>query len=63
MYIPYDEQEKIIIEFDGMDGTWMTKQASTGLIHYPLQFQFSDEQARNDVAYVCAPMFSLPMLS
>ncbi|UKZ78628.1 hypothetical protein TrVFT333_006374 [Trichoderma virens FT-333] len=51
MYIPYNEMEKIIIEFDGMDGTWMTKQASTGLIHYPLQFQFSDTQARNDVAY------------
>ncbi|KAL6852094.1 carbohydrate-binding module family 32 protein [Trichoderma novae-zelandiae] len=51
MYIPYDEKEKIIIEFDGMDGAWMTKQASTGLIHYPLQFQLSEEQARNDIAY------------
>lgn len=52
MYIPYNEKEKIILEFDGMDGTWMTKQASTGLINYPLQFQFSEEQARKDVEYV-----------
>ncbi|KAL7940181.1 glycoside hydrolase family 65 protein [Trichoderma barbatum] len=51
IYIPYDEKANVIIEFEGMDGTWMTKQASTGLIHYPLQFQFSDTQARNDVAY------------
>lgn len=54
MYIPYDEKEKIIIEFSGMDGTWRVKQASVGLINYPLQFQLSDAQARNDVAYVGA---------
>lgn len=52
MYIPYDEKEKIIIEFSGMDGTWRVKQASVGLINYPLQFQLSDTQARNDIAYV-----------
>ncbi|KAL7898809.1 glycoside hydrolase family 65 protein [Trichoderma sp. SZMC 28014] len=51
MYIPYEEKEKIIIEFSGMDGTWRVKQASVGLINYPLQFQLSDTQARNDVAY------------
>ncbi|KAH0489787.1 hypothetical protein TgHK011_001285 [Trichoderma gracile] len=51
IYIPYNEKEKIILEFEGMDGTWITKQASTGLIHYPLQFQFSEEQARKDVEY------------
>ncbi|KAH7175308.1 glycoside hydrolase family 65 protein [Dactylonectria macrodidyma] len=51
MYIPYNQEEKIIIEFDGMDGTWQVKQASVGLINYPLQFQLSEEQARNDVAY------------
>lgn len=55
MYIPYDEEEKIIIEFSGMDGSWRVKQASVGLINYPLQFQLSDTQARNDVAYVGGP--------
>lgn len=55
MYIPYEEEEKIIVEFSGMDGTWRVKQASVGLINYPLQFQLSDTQARNDVAYVSAP--------
>ncbi|KAI5459611.1 glycoside hydrolase family 65 protein [Mariannaea sp. PMI_226] len=51
MYIPYNKKDKIIIEFDGMDGTWQVKQASVGLINYPLQFKLSDTQARNDVAY------------
>lgn len=63
MYIPYEEKEKIIVEFSGMDGTWRVKQASVGLINYPLQFQLSDTQARNDVAYVSAPGlgFTLPL--
>ncbi|KAB5585706.1 glycoside hydrolase family 65 protein [Coniochaeta sp. 2T2.1] len=51
MDIPYDKNEEIIIEFDGMDGTWEVKQASVGLINYPLEFQLSEAQARNDVAY------------
>ncbi|KAH8906678.1 glycoside hydrolase family 65 protein [Coniochaeta sp. PMI_546] len=51
MYIPYNKEEEIIIEFDGMDGTWEVKQASVGLINYPLGFQLSEKQARNDVAY------------
>ncbi|OIW27858.1 glycoside hydrolase family 65 protein [Coniochaeta ligniaria NRRL 30616] len=51
MYIPYSQDEEIIIEFDGMDGTWEVKQASVGLINYPLEFQLSETQARNDVAY------------
>ncbi|KAJ9133783.1 Glycoside hydrolase family 65 protein [Coniochaeta hoffmannii] len=51
MYIPYSKDGKIIIEFDGMDGTWEVKQASVGLINYPLEFQLSDTQSRNDVAY------------
>lgn len=52
MYIPYSEQEDIILGFDGMDGAWQVKQASVALINYPLEFQLSDAQARNDVAYV-----------
>ena len=52
MYIPYNEKDQIIIEFGGMDGTWRVKQASVGLINYPLDFRLSDAQARNDVAYV-----------
>ncbi|RFU81709.1 carbohydrate-binding module family 32 [Trichoderma arundinaceum] len=35
MYIPYNEKEKIVVEFSGMDGLW----------------RLSDTQARNDVAY------------
>ena len=55
MYIPYNQEEKIIIGFDGMDGTWQVKQASVGLINYPLQFQLSEMQAQNDIAYVSHP--------
>lgn len=55
MYIPYSQDEEIIIEFDGMDGTWEVKQAGVGLINYPLEFQLSETQARNDVAYVRHP--------
>ncbi|KAH8898477.1 glycoside hydrolase family 65 protein [Thozetella sp. PMI_491] len=51
MYIPFNQEDQIIIEFDGMDGTWEVKQASVGLINYPLGFQLSETQARNDVAY------------
>lgn len=57
MYIPYNKDEEIIIEFGGMDGTWEVKQASVGLINYPLEFQLSEKQARNDVAYVRHPIF------
>jgi hypothetical protein len=46
MYIPYSEQEDIILGFDGMDGAWQVKQ------DYTLEFQLSDAQARKDVAYV-----------
>jgi trehalose/maltose hydrolase-like predicted phosphorylase len=59
IYIPYDEEAKIIIEFSGMDGTWRVKQASVGLINYPLQFQLSNTQARNDIAYVSVPGLNL----
>ncbi|KAI5460919.1 Six-hairpin glycosidase-like protein [Mariannaea sp. PMI_226] len=51
MYIPYNPESQIIIEFDGMDGNWEVKQASVGLINYPLGFQLSKAQARHDVAY------------
>ena len=54
MYIPYNEDDKIIIEFDGMDGNWQIKQASVGLINYPLGYRISEDQARNDVNYVRA---------
>lgn len=62
MYIPYDEKENIIVEFSGMDGAWHVKQASVGLINYPLQFRLSDTQARNDVAYVGEPIHVRKML-
>ena len=58
MYIPYSKDEGIIKEFDGMDGSWEVKQASVGLINYPLEFQLSETQARNDVAYVGHPLLT-----
>ncbi|VUC29886.1 unnamed protein product [Clonostachys rosea] len=49
--IPYDDKEKIIHEYDGMDGTVVIKQASVALLSYPLGWKINDEQALNDLAF------------
>jgi hypothetical protein len=35
-----------------MQGDWKVKQASVALMNYPLEYQISEEHARNDMAYV-----------
>lgn len=50
--IPYDDKEKIILEYDGMDGTVIIKQASVALLSYPLGWKIEDGQALNDLAFV-----------
>lgn len=35
-----------------MPGDWTIKQASAVLINYPLDYQMSESQARNDLALV-----------
>ncbi|KAK7228012.1 hypothetical protein V2G26_000182 [Clonostachys chloroleuca] len=49
--IPYNDKEKIILEYDGMDGTVIIKQASVALLSYPLGWKIEDEQALNDLAF------------
>uniref|UniRef100_A0A0B7K532 alpha,alpha-trehalase n=1 Tax=Bionectria ochroleuca TaxID=29856 RepID=A0A0B7K532_BIOOC len=49
--IPYDDKEKIILEYDGMDGTVIIKQASVALLSYPLGWKIEDGQALNDLAF------------
>ncbi|KAH8815399.1 putative maltose phosphorylase [Xylogone sp. PMI_703] len=52
--IPYDDQENVIIEYDGMDGLVYIKQASVALINYPLGWRMSEKQAQNDLAFYAA---------
>lgn len=54
--IPYADDEQIIVEYDGMDGTIQIKQASVTLISYPLGWRISEEQALNDMAFVGLPI-------
>lgn len=50
--IPYDKEQNIIIEYDGMDGLVHVKQASVALINYPLGWNMNERQAHNDMAFV-----------
>ncbi|GAM42167.1 acid trehalase [Talaromyces pinophilus] len=49
--IPIDHNNNITLGFDGMQGDWKVKQASVALMNYPLEYQISEEHARNDMAY------------
>lgn len=51
--IPYDESSNIIIGYDDMEPSVRIKQASVTLISYPLNWKMNDEQALNDMAFVC----------
>ena len=50
--IPYDEQENMIMEYDGMDRSVRIKQASVTLINYPIGWNINERQAQNDMAFV-----------
>jgi hypothetical protein len=52
MKIPYNQNENILMEYDGMDGLVHVKQASVALINYPLGWNMNDRQAQNDLAFV-----------
>lgn len=42
----------MILEYDGMEGTVVIKQASVGLIPVLLGWQVDEEQTLNDIAFV-----------
>jgi hypothetical protein len=50
--IPYEEEENIILEYDGMDGLVHIKQASVALINYPIGWNMNDRQTQNDMVFV-----------
>jgi hypothetical protein len=50
--IPYEEDENILLEYEGMDGTVHIKQASVTLINYPLGWNLNERQAQNDMTFV-----------
>ena len=52
MEIPHSEHDDLILEYEGMDGTIVTKQASVVLINYPMGFQANEKQTQNGLAFV-----------
>lgn len=64
MKIPYDANENIIVEYEGMDGTVKIKQASVTLINYPMGWNINERQAQNDMTFVSRAFHSyLPISS
>ncbi|RPA87759.1 hypothetical protein BJ508DRAFT_410467 [Ascobolus immersus RN42] len=48
IYIPYDWEAGIILEYAGMNGSVEIKQADVTLINYPLEFKLNETQAKAD---------------
>jgi trehalose/maltose hydrolase-like predicted phosphorylase len=50
MYVPYDGERRIHLEFDGYDGQ-VTKQADVELLAFPLEYTIDPEQVARDLEF------------